>query len=245
MADYKLYSSDSHIVEPPDLWQDRIDPKFKDRAPYMVAEEDGDQWYVDGNHKFGVLALEGAAGQRFEDASKLAPKGRFDLTIPKGGYDPHAHVADLDLDGIAGDVIFPSELLFAYVTPDSELLSAILRAYNDWLADFCKPYPNRLKGIGLINLDDVSDGIAELKRCVAMGMAGAMIATTPLEHRYDNPIYDPFWEVANELEVPLNLHTGVNRAKQWALRAGQMRSTATRCFSLHRRSPRSRSPSLP
>ena len=214
MADYVLYSSDSHIVEPPDLWRERIDPKFRDRAPHLETDSDTDQWYVDGNHKLSAMGIAGSAGQRFEDASKMSMKGRFDL-IPKGGYDPHAHVADLDRDGVAGDVLFPTEGLFTFTIPDSELLSATLKAYNDWLADFCKPYPDRLKGIAMINLDDVSEGIAELERCVAMGMSGAMIATTPLEHRYDDPIYNPFWEVASELEIPLNLHITVDRAKQW------------------------------
>ena len=48
MSDYKMLSSDSHVVEPPDLWEKRIDPKFRDRAPYLAHEEDGDQWYADG-----------------------------------------------------------------------------------------------------------------------------------------------------------------------------------------------------
>ena len=217
MANYKLYSSDSHVTEPPYLWQERIDPAFKDRAPYIVEEEDTDQWYVDGSHRFGALGIAGGAGQRFKDASQLTVKGRFELNVPKGGFDPDAHVADLDLDGVEGDVIFPSAVQGLFGVPDSELLSAIFRAYNDWLADFCKPHPDRLKGIALVNVDDISDGVAELRRSVGMGMAGATIATTPLEHRYDDPIYDPFWAVANELEKPLNLHVSQDRSNKWAL----------------------------
>ena len=215
MSDYKLISSDSHIVEPPDLWTERIAPKFKDRAPYLVAEEDTDQWYVDGNHKFGAVGVAGQAGQRFEDASKLSLDGRFELSVPRGGYDPHAHVKDMDVDHVAGGVLYPSEGLFTWGIPDSDLLSAVFRAYNDWLADFCNPYPDRLKGIAMVNLDDVSEGIGELQRCAKMGMPGAMIATTPLEHRYDNPIYEPFWAAAQGLNMPLSLHIGCIRAKEW------------------------------
>ena len=215
MSNYRLISSDSHIVEPPDLWQERIAPKFKDRAPYLVHEKDTDQWMVDGNHKFGVVGVAGQAGQRFEDASKLSLKGRFELNVPRGGWDPHAHVEDLDVDDVAGALIFPTEGLHTWGIPESDLLSAVFRAYNDWLADFCKPYPDRLKGVAMVNLDDVSEGIEEMERCAKMGMPAAMIAKTPLEHRYDHSMYEPLWAAAQDLSMPLNLHIGCVRAKEW------------------------------
>ena len=52
MSDYKLISSDSHVMEPKNLWLDWIDPKYKDRAPYIKREGDFDQWYADGDVKF-------------------------------------------------------------------------------------------------------------------------------------------------------------------------------------------------
>jgi predicted TIM-barrel fold metal-dependent hydrolase len=212
MSTYKLISSDSHIVEPPNLWQDRIDPKFKDRAPFMAEEEDTDQWYVDGTHKFGAIGVAGGAGLRLEgEASKLSLKGRFEVNVPKGGYDPHAHVKDMDVDDVAGGLLYPSEGLFTWGIPDTDLLSAVFRAYNDWLADFCKPYPDRLKGIAMINLDNVSEGIEELRRCVSMGMPGAMIATGPFV-RYDDRRYDPFWDAAQDIGIPLAMHIGCMRS---------------------------------
>jgi len=35
MTAYKLISADSHIVEPADLYDTRIEPKFRSRAPRM------------------------------------------------------------------------------------------------------------------------------------------------------------------------------------------------------------------
>lgn len=43
-----ILSSDSHVIEPPDLWTTRIEPRFRERAPRVVQEEDGDWWFVDG-----------------------------------------------------------------------------------------------------------------------------------------------------------------------------------------------------
>jgi hypothetical protein len=72
---------------------------------------------------------------------------------------------------------------------DTLLMSAIIRAYNDWLAEFCRTDPARLKGIAMINLDEVPDAIQELERAARLGLAGAMITEYPLEHRrYDGGV---------------------------------------------------------
>src|SRR5215475_12519893 len=107
----------------------------------------------------------------------------------------------MQLDGVAGEVLYPSQGLFYFKVSDSQLLSAIFRAYNDWLADFCRTDPARLKGIAMINLDDVQDGIHELERAAKMGFAGAMITEYPAEdRRYDQSLYEPFWAAAEALD---------------------------------------------
>jgi predicted TIM-barrel fold metal-dependent hydrolase len=209
MASYTLISSDSHIIEPPDLWEKRIDRAFRDRAPRLVHEGEVDQWYADGV-KFGNIGTNQQAGLRFEAPEKLTASGRM-ATAPLGGFDPHAHVHDMDIDGVAGGVLYPSQGLTVYRVPDSELLSAILRAYNDWLADFCRTYPHRLKGIAMLNVDQVDEAVRELQRAARMGLAGAMIPLRPMQHRYDHPMYEPLWAAAQDLEMPLSLHVGTYR----------------------------------
>jgi predicted TIM-barrel fold metal-dependent hydrolase len=116
------------------------------------------------------------------------------------------------LDGVAGEVLYPSQGLFYFKVADSALMSAIFRAYNDWLADFCRTDPTRLKGIAMINLDDVGEATKELERAADRGFAGAMITEYPLEHRrYDQPEYEPFWAAAQALAMPLSLHTATRR----------------------------------
>ena len=211
MAPYTLISSDSHIFEPPDLWEKRIEPKFRDRGPRVVSEETTDQWYADGNVKFGSFT-NAQVGVRFETPEKISPEGRYE-DVPLGGLDPHAHVKDMDLDGVAGGVLYPSSGLGLFKLPDGDLLSAIFRAYNDWLADFCKPYPSRLKGIAMVNVDDVEEAVGELQRVAKMGLPGAMIALVPMNLRYDHPAYEPLWAAAQDLDMPLSLHTGTVRWK--------------------------------
>ncbi len=126
MSSYTLISSDSHIIEPADLWETRIDRKFQGRAPRLVHEGALDQWYADGV-KFGNIGTNQQAGLRFEAPEKLTAGGSMN-SAPQGGFDPHAHVKDMDLDSVAGGVLYPSQGLTVYRVPDSELLSAIFRA---------------------------------------------------------------------------------------------------------------------
>ena len=86
--------------------------------------------------------------------------------------------------------------------PAGDLVSAMFRAYNDWLAEYCKPYPGRLRGLAMLNVDDVSEAVAELERAAKMGLGGAMIPVGPLEPPYYDPVYEPLWAAAQDLEMP-------------------------------------------
>jgi predicted TIM-barrel fold metal-dependent hydrolase len=209
MSSATLISSDSHIIEPADLWKN-IETRFRDQAPRLVHEGPCDQWYVAGV-KFGSIGINQQAGVRFDAPEKLTEGGRMD-TVRLGGLDPHAHVKDMDADSVAGGVLYPSQGLHLYrAVRDSALLCGIFRAYNDWLRAFCSPYPDRLKGVAMINVDDVDDAVSELHRAGSLGLAGAMIPVTPMARRYDDPCYDPLWAAAQDLALPLSLHVGTYR----------------------------------
>ena len=208
MPDYKVISSDSHIMEPEDLWEERIDRRFKDRGPRLLHEAEADQWVCDGL-RFGAIGVDQQAGLRFESPEKLTVDGRME-TVPLGGHDPHEHVKDMDLDGISAGVVYPSQGLGLFGVPATDVLSAAFRAYNDYLAEFCAPYPDRLKGIATINVDNVADGVQELERAANLGLAGAMISINPILP-YSHPAYEGFWAAAQDLEMPLSLHTGTMR----------------------------------
>ena len=106
------------------------------------------------------------------------------------------------IDGVFGEVLYPSQGLFYYKVADPALFSAICRAYNDWLAEFCSADPERLKGIAMINVDDVADAVGELERTAKLGFVGGMIAEYPLEERrYDHPDYEPLWAAAAALKA--------------------------------------------
>jgi len=170
-----------------------------------------DQLVVEEHQVIAGIGLISNAGARFEAPETISSQGRFE-DVHQGGYAPEQHLQDMQIDGVAGEVLYPSQGLFYFKVADTPLMSAIFRAYNDWLAEFCSTAPARLKGIAMINLDDVQDGIKELERTAKMGFAGAMITEYPLEdRRYDQPEYEPFWAAAQALDMPLSLHTATRR----------------------------------
>src|SRR6476661_7816789 len=155
-----MISSDSHIVEPPDLWEGRISADLVARAPRVVSEADGDWWYIDGKKTMSFLGIQ--TGDRFlKDADELRTSAGFDEVRP-AAYDPAQYIAENETDGVWGSVIYPSQGLVIFGIPATDVVTASMRAYNDWLAEFCSEDTSRLKGVAMVNVDDPDDGAREL-----------------------------------------------------------------------------------
>ena len=222
MVGYRVISSDNHVIEPPDLWTSRADARFKDRVPQIVREENGvDWWYCDGRKRVSVQPGT-QAGVRFEAPEELVlDSGTFD-DVRLGGYIPAEHIKDMEIDGIDISIVYPTTSLTLYSVPDGELLTYMFKIYNDWVAEFCSAYPKVLKGIAMINVDEVEEAVSELQRCAKLGFVGAMITVyPPAERPYSLPIYEPLWAAAQDLQIPLSLHIGTNRLGTNRLGPGQ------------------------
>ncbi len=225
MANYRIISSDNHVFEPVDLWTSRAATQFKDRVPHIERDTTGpgagsDFWYCDGQRVIG-LSPGSDTGRRFEDPEMKSQTHTVEDIRP-GGYIPEEHVKDMDLDGVDVSIVYPTVGLLLYSVPDSALLTEIFRIYNDWLAEFCNANPKRLKGIAMVNVDEVSEGVQELERCANMGLVGGMVTVLPPpDRRYYEAEYEPLWAAAQDLEMPLGLHIATNRpgpGQEFALR---------------------------
>ncbi|CAB4830716.1 MAG: amidohydrolase family protein [Actinobacteria bacterium] len=205
-----LISSDSHIVEPPDLWVGR-GTELGERMPRVVSEPDGEWWYVDGRKTMSFLGTQ--TGDRFEkDSAELQTSATFDQVRP-AAYDPASYIAENELDGVWGSVIYPSQGLVLFSVPVSDVVTAAMCGYNDWLADFCSHDTARLKGVAMVNLDDIDAAVHELERARSIGLCGALITVLPPSWApFRSNDYDRFWAAAQELAMPLSLHVGTERA---------------------------------
>jgi predicted TIM-barrel fold metal-dependent hydrolase len=204
--DYTLISADSHINEPPDLWTSRLPDRFKDRAPHMERFEQGDAWIMEGALdplNFGNNACAGLPAEKRSTWMKWED-------VPKGGYEPAARLEEQDADGVDAEILYPtprvSNQLFWYVE-DPEFHLACIRAYNDWLAEYCAHDPERLWGVALIPNVGVDAAVAEFQRALALpGMRGAMIAQYPHGGDVISREDDALWGALEDAGVPLSIH---------------------------------------
>ena len=214
MANYRVISADSHVFEPPDLWTERVEPNLRSRAPYIVREE-GEDWFCCDGYRMIGLAGGSQPGRRFEDPNNVTTYDVLENVLP-GAYIPEEAVKDLDTDGVDMSIVYPTLGLWLYRLPDTNLITSLFKTYNDWVAEFCKPFPDRLKGIALLNVDDIQVAVTELERAANIGLVGGMITVAPLDGRaYDSPIYEPLWAAAQDLEMPLSLHVASNKKPSW------------------------------
>jgi predicted TIM-barrel fold metal-dependent hydrolase len=207
--EYHVIDADGHILEPVELWDHYIDPKYRARAPRLCVDTDGkERLQIDGQIIGGprLLGLLGAIGLRDGHACADRPyaEGR------QGGFDPHARITDLDLDGIDAAFLYPSIGLFTGGITDADLAWAMCRAYNRWLADYCAPYPDRLFPIAMLPMQSMDYAIQEMHFArTALGMRGGFLRPNPYNTRMaGHPDYDPFWAAAQDLDFCMSFHEG-------------------------------------
>ena len=207
MAQLRLISADSHMCEPPNLWVDRIDKQYRDRAPRTVKglnDKEGEFFVCENLSPIPIAGAFGA-GINAEDLPGHNKKG-FEAA-PASVWDPAARLKEQDADGVVAEVLYTTFGMMLYGLNDAALRAACFKAYNDFVAEYTSYNPQRLVGVGLITLEDIPAGVAELKRCADKGLRGAMIwAAAPDEKPYSHHDYDPFWAAAQDLQMPLSLH---------------------------------------
>ena len=212
-----IIDADSHILEPMDLWQNYLEPRYRDQALHIETDDKGFQhWVINGKvceYRYGVFGDMGAIGQKlepyftpgavtYEEGCRLSP----------GGVDPHERVKVLDAEGIDKVLLYPSlGITWEQGCDSPQMSTAYCRAYNNWLIDFCSAYPDRLIPIAHVSMQDASLAAEELARAVKAGAKGAMLRAYPSGDRpYGRPENDVFWATAQDLDVPVALHIGAN-----------------------------------
>lgn len=208
-----LISADSHFVEPPEMWSERIDARYRDRAPHTIKGWDGQggEWFVCENVTPMNVASFFGAGIPADELQEHNEKG-FEAA-PPSVRDARYRIEDQDRDGISAEVIYTSMGMPLFGLEDGGLRAACFRAFNDWATDYCSYDRKRLVPLGLITMEDVSEAVEELRRIARMGMGGAMIwAEPPDDKPYHHPDYERFWASAQDLDMPLSLHILTGRS---------------------------------
>ncbi|MBV8952390.1 MAG: amidohydrolase, partial [Actinobacteria bacterium] len=164
---YTVISVDDHLVEPPDMFEGRLESKFADRAPRIVETKQGHQvWEFDGS-RYTQVGMNAVAGRR-PDSVKVEPF-RFEQ-MRRGCYDIEARVRDMDVNGVWASLNFPSMItgfcgrVFSQAK-DPELGAAVTQAWNDWFfEEWYSAHPDRIIPLGITFLSDPQVGAEEVRR---------------------------------------------------------------------------------
>ena len=210
MSSYKIVDADAHMCEPASLWAERLDKEFRDRAPRVIKDYNGQKgefFVIDKRNNMRVAGVF-AAGKTFDE--KFLELG-LESALP-GGWDPAARLKDMELDGVECAVLYTTFGFTLFRIEDPGFQEACFRAYNDWLAEFVSYAPDKFAGMALIPLYNPEAGARELERCKKLGLKGALIwAAPPEDAPYHLPVYDRLWATAQDLQMPLSLHLGTAR----------------------------------
>ncbi|MEV0845869.1 amidohydrolase family protein [Streptomyces sp. NPDC049954] len=201
-----VLSADSHVVEPVRLWTEGLERRYRERAPRVSWDAERRGWYFTCDDLRPALVnslyATDTTPENFVDGAQAVVEA-----ARAGGSDPAARLKDMALDGVVGEVLYPSLALHLFWLSDGDFQRACFRAYNDWLAEYVRHAPDRLAGLGLISLWDAEEAVRELRRCRELGLKGAAIwASAPEERDFAGTANDPFWREAEELGMPVSMH---------------------------------------
>lgn len=193
-------SADSHVFEPGDLWETRVDRRLRDQVPRVREFEGGPFMVFEDGSRIPFVGF-GSAGDRGRTSGVMALED-----VRAGGYDPAARLRDMERDGLAAEVLYPSFAMRLFAMTDRELQAACMRVYNDWLAEFQSADPRRLLGQALLPVD-VDDAVAELERVAGRGFRGVVISGHPERGKdYGTERFEKLWAALETTGLPASLH---------------------------------------
>jgi predicted TIM-barrel fold metal-dependent hydrolase len=192
-----VFSADSHIMEPADIFLEGLPASLKDYA--IHTRKDG-EFLITGTKDKVIYRLR--VGQHREKA--LGDNERKGIREIPGRLD------DMELEGIDSEICFPSLGLWLYALDNPEAEAASARLYNDWNDQFLGGHPSRFVRCGMLPVLDFSNTVAELEYLAAKGFTAAMLpaVSPPGLPLYNSEKWDPVFAKGAQLGIVFVMHTG-------------------------------------
>lgn len=207
---FLVVDADGHVLEPATLWDRFLSPQHREFAPRIVRNDwDLDTVYVGSQEivtaPLGLLGTPGSRMDEIDPAKKIPWED-----AQAGGFDPEIRLRDLDTEGIAVAVLYPSLGLNFWAIEDPVAAVVLARAYNDWLAEYCATDPRRLVGAAMLPFQDPAAAAAELRRAAReLGYRVAFVRPNPCNGRHiGDPAFEAIWTAAEELGITIGVHEG-------------------------------------
>lgn len=201
---YFMVSADSHANEPPNLWYERIDPKYRDRLPRIEIDANGVKWRISEGHRPDRLREHELEGE--------------DQLRSRAGRDPLERLQDNERDGIDAEVMFPNKGLSMWATPDPEFAMAQCRVWNDWAWEVFGAYNDTMSPVAAVATADLEGSMAEIERVAKLGFRALTLPCKPVwgahdvaHPNYNLPLFDPMWQLIQETGLPVTFHVSTGR----------------------------------
>jgi len=228
MAPFRIVSADAHVLEPPHIWETWLPAQYQDRAPKLVKDfEGGDAWQFAGSpdpDPIGLVTTPGLPWDQFRWTGVTYEQAR------DGCYDGKARLADMDIDGVDAEILFPPQRTIGHFlgADDDDFVRAGVDAYNNFLWDeFCAHDRSRLVGMAQMPSTGVDDMIETLRKAKARGFKGVVISCWPSAGDGISDADDAFWAVAEDEQMPVCIHINLTgRATRQRTREAQAKAGA-------------------
>ncbi len=212
-SDVQIISVDDHVIEPANVFQDRLSAKHRELGPKVVRDDQGrDVWMFENRPHYNI-GLNAVAGKDRADYG-IDPVGYDGMR--EGCYDITARIKDMDADGVHAQLCFPTFPGFAgstlFAAEDKDLANACVSAWNDWILDeWCAGAPGRQIPLALVPYWDADACVTEIERVAARGSRGISFIEAP--HNAGLPSFhtdhwDGVFAAAAAADMPLCMHFG-------------------------------------
>lgn len=228
MSRYRIVSADAHVLEPTHIWDEWLPAQHRAKAPKLVKDaEGGDAWLFAGAAEpdpIGLVTTPGLPWDQFRWTGVTYDEAR------PGCYDGAARLADMDVDGVDAEILFPPQRTIGHFLgdDDDEFVRAGVDAYNRFLwEEFCAPDRSRLVGMAQIGSTGVDDAVETLRKARATGFKGVVISCWPSGGDAVSDADDAFWAAAADEAMPVCIHINlIGRATRQRARGSASRITA-------------------
>ena len=176
---YRIVDTDAHQMESGGMWEEYIDPRFRDRAPRRteiggrsVMAVEGESLVSEGRYPFSTPDFLAALSKGME---------RF-KRVRESGFAAAERLADMNEQGVDVQILYPTVggQLLGREFRDPELLAACCAAYNDWSAEYCSAAPNRLRWAAMLPRQSVDLAVAEARRAAERGCVSYYVRPNPV-----------------------------------------------------------------
>jgi predicted TIM-barrel fold metal-dependent hydrolase len=206
-------SGDSHVLEPKDLWTNRLPAELAQRMPRSeLIDERTELIHVDGRTLQRTRPANAVLDEEFVRSIGRADVGMTagDLNRPPGAFDVRYRLQDLDQEGVWGELVYPSIGLWAGLIQDPMLYREGVRVFNDWLKEEFLNVTPRVVPAAEISILSVADAVAEALRAAELGFRAINLPSALERDRpnWNDRSWEPLWDAAEETGMVLAVHVG-------------------------------------